>query len=724
MFLSISHPNTSLESQSLRSLRFCRFSGHNIQERLTKIDVKASISAERNIYKEWQANILIKNYISCSFSNKFHSKSLNSHPGTNNLCKYYDLFRAYGDLEGIALEIEYCNTSNLSDLLRKRKINSKLQQQVYSKLTPNCSIIYNNYITDWECRYFIKQVLLAVDFLHRCKILHRDIKTDNCFLHECNGSLILKLGDFGLTVDTSGDDPVKFKKIVKNTGANTNRPMTRSAAASTAALAVIDEDPTDSNPTNHQTQRQFYSVVGTPGYMCPEIIQSRVNKQLGKTRDPYGTVCDIWAIGVLFHTMFIGYGPFYVKTTDEYQNIRMGKEQHRNLIYEKTLKQERIKVKEYFKNFHGEAMKFIDCCLRTQDDERRMRAKDLLKLPYMSSSNLVSSPSSVSSEHYFFIPNTLSNIALTTEPYVGLNKSLYKNYIDRKYQNFNALQMVIKILKNEKQISISSSTSSSSVSSISSYSSYENFDIKRPDLTVKYFISYWCLGLEKWGLGYRISDYFNGFSFNGKYSRKFKDFFWLDAIDDKPEKVYFWSEKLGRYKLFNPNQPIEGMSDKQFEHYVDFVGNYLKNKVPFYKNNKEKFSHFGYTRSTGNILPFEIANYPRVTKFVIHQEPVATTNNENMNTNERLEPIAAGLLLSDGTFQYNLIESHHKICLCPKLGSFVHFEPNGEVHTWHLDSMVVSESLSVILGPVCEFLMKEFFELETAVEDDNCMVID
>ncbi|PRP75823.1 hypothetical protein PROFUN_08817 [Planoprotostelium fungivorum] len=132
---------------------------------------------------------------------------------------------------------------------------------------------------------YIAEVVVALEYLHSNKIIHRDIKPDNLLLgHDGH----IKLSDFGLS---------KYNLYDSYMSDEIYDPLTIHLEPTTIS-------PTDSprkaiNPVNKR-----YSFVGTPDYLAPEVI-------LGTHHD---YAVDWWALGAVFYEFLMGIPPFNDET--------------------------------------------------------------------------------------------------------------------------------------------------------------------------------------------------------------------------------------------------------------------------------------------------------------------------------------------------------------------------------------------------------------------------
>uniref|UniRef100_A0A673MQ32 Serine/threonine-protein kinase PLK n=1 Tax=Sinocyclocheilus rhinocerous TaxID=307959 RepID=A0A673MQ32_9TELE len=148
-------------------------------------------------------------------------------------------YHHFEDKDNIYILLEYCSRRSLAHILKARKV-----------------------LTEPEVRYYLKQTVSALKYLHDLEILHRDLKLGNLFV---NDSMELKVGDFGLAAKL---EPVS------------NRRKT---------------------------------ICGTPNYLSPEVL----NKQ------GHGWESDVWALGCVMYTMLLGKPPFETTNLKEtYRCIR------------------------------------------------------------------------------------------------------------------------------------------------------------------------------------------------------------------------------------------------------------------------------------------------------------------------------------------------------------------------------------------------------------------
>ncbi|XP_009987703.1 PREDICTED: serine/threonine-protein kinase PLK3, partial [Tauraco erythrolophus] len=142
----------------------------------------------------------------------------------------------FEDTESIYIFLEHCSRKSLAHIWKAR----------HTLLEP-------------EVRYYLKQIISGLKYLHLKGILHRDLKLGNFFINE---NMELKVGDFGL-----------------------------------AACQDISD-------------QKKKTICGTPNYLAPEVL----------LRQGHGPESDVWSLGCVMYTLLCGNPPF--ETSDLKETYR------------------------------------------------------------------------------------------------------------------------------------------------------------------------------------------------------------------------------------------------------------------------------------------------------------------------------------------------------------------------------------------------------------------
>ncbi|KAG8463828.1 hypothetical protein KFE25_004101 [Diacronema lutheri] len=153
-------------------------------------------------------------------------------------------------------------------------------------------------VSETECGMVLSQLSCALAFLHAHRIAHRDLKPENVLLRKSGRLDEIKLCDFGsaATCDIEGD-AVDAVDAVDAAAPAAARGAPRDEASEGAA---VDSRWADFAPTPPPERWRRAALVGTPGYLAPEVRQGGMS----------GCGVDVWAMGVIAFLMLASELPF------------------------------------------------------------------------------------------------------------------------------------------------------------------------------------------------------------------------------------------------------------------------------------------------------------------------------------------------------------------------------------------------------------------------------